>query len=339
MNKIGYYLFIISVVLLSACNKEAKIEGTSLIGDLGSLNDTLYFYGTDRFYDRQDTIVLSGGKLVHQLELDTTILGYIYSDRFKETRVFISPDDQLILSLSASDSTLLEISGNKMHTEYNQLAQTLQSSPDTIKAIKDHIKSNPFSLTNIAAIEDFLLYTDSPRYDKIEDIIKELPGSLRDRQAIEAINNKLVMVQRAREGRSLLFFNLPDMKGKFHDRKDFKNKLLVLYFWASWDEGSKQMNKELRTLYKKFNKRKKDLAIVGISIDADTTQLKNTIKTDTLSWTILSDPTGWDSQVIDRYGITKLPTLFFVDRTDIIVARDVSIDSLKTLIEYELKNK
>lgn len=339
MNKIGYYLFIFSVVLLSACNKEVKVEGTALVGDLGNLNDTLYFYGTDRFYDRQDTIIMSGGKFVHQLDLDTTVLGYIYSDRFREARVFIGPNDQLKLSQSTTDSTLLEISGNKMHEEYNQLLLAFQDSPDTIKVIKDHIKRNPFSLTNIAAIEDFLLYVDSPKYDKIEDIIKELPGSLRDRQAIESINGKLTMVQRAGEGRSLLFFNLPDMKGKFHDRKDFKNKLLILYFWASWDESSKQINKELRSIYKKFNKRTKDLAIVGISIDADTTQLKSTIKADTLSWTILSDPTGWDSQVIDRYGITKLPTLFFVDRTDVIVARDVAVDSLKTLIEYELKNK
>lgn len=339
MNKIGYYLFLLSAILLSSCSKETKIEGTALIGNIGNFSDTLYLYGTDRFYDKQDTIVMSNGRFTHQLDLDTAIIAYIYSDKFKEKRIFIAPNEQLQVSISDQDSTLLEISGNQMQADYDSLKVVLSQSLDTLKTVREYIQSNPFSLTNIAAIEDYLAYVDNPKYSAIEELIKELPGSLRDRQAIDVLNNKLSIAQRAAEGRSLLFFNLPDMKGKFHDRKDFKNKLLILYFWSTWDESSKQLNKELRKIYKKFNKRKNDLAIVGISIDADTTQLKNTIKTDTLAWTILTDPTGWDSQVMDRYGITKLPTLFFVDRSDIIIARDLPLDSLQNLINKELKNK
>lgn len=339
MKNISYYIVLLLTILaVSACSKTKKIEGTALIGDIGNLTDTLYFYGTDRFYDRLDTIVVKQGKFIHQLELDTAITAYIFSKNIADTRIFIEKDDQLQITRSLEDSLKLHITGNLMHQDYDSIRIALNNTTDTLGVIKEHIAKHPLSLTNIAIIQDYLVWQNKPPYEIIEDIINGLPGTLKDRQNIEEITSKLASAQRAQVGKSSLFFNLSNMKGKFVDKKEFDKKYLILYFWATWDANSRQLNKDLKAINKKWKNSKK-LEIVGISLDTDTLNLAQVVKKDTLNWVILKDPKGWDSQVIDRYGITKLPTTFFIDKGGQILSRDLPIDSLKKIITEHINKK
>lgn len=339
MKNIGHFFVLLLVILTAtACNKTKKIEGTALIGNIGNLTDTLYFYGSDRFYDRLDTIIVKEGKFVHQIELDTTITAFIFAKNIADTRVFIGRNDQLQIIVDPQDSLNLHISGNSMHQDYDSIKVALANSTDTLAVIKEQIAKHPLSLTNIALIQDYLAWTENPPYPIIDDIIKGLPGTLKDRQSIEDIVSKTTSAQRAQPGRSSLFFNLSNMKGKFIDKKEFDKNFLLLYFWATWDANSIAFNQEIQAIHKKWKKNKK-LQIVGISLDTDTTYLAQVIKKDTLSWTMLKDPKGWDSPVVDRYGITKLPTTFFIDKNGDIISRDLPIDSLKKIITEHINKK
>lgn len=339
MKNIGhYFVLLLAILSISACNKAKEIEGTALIGNIGNLADTLYFYGTDRFYDRLDTILVKDGKFVHQIEVDTTITAFIFAKNITDTRVFIGKNDQLQIKINPTDSLSLYISGNIMHQEYDSLKVDLSTTTDTLAVIKEHIAKHPLSLTNIAIIQDYLAWTKNPPYPIIEDIINGLPGTLKDRQNIEDIISNIASAQRAQTGKGSLFFNLSNMKGKFIDKKDFDNNLLLLYFWATWDDHSIQLNKEIKAIHKKWKNNKK-LQIVGISLDIDTTYLAQVVKKDTLNWTILKDPKGWDSQTAERYGVTQLPTTFFIDKNGDIIGRDLPIDSLKKTITEHINKK
>ena len=339
MKNLGYYLFVlITALTFSSCNKTPKVTGTALIGNIGDLSDTLYFYGTERFYDQLDTIILDKGKFTHQIEIDTTIIAYLFSKDIEDTRVFIGKGEQLQVSRSLTDTTKLVISGNQMHADYDSLLVQMANTTDTVATVKEYITKHPLSITSIAAIQDYLVWQENPSYSEIEAIINDLAGTLRDRQFIEQISSKLPIAQRAQVGKSSLFFHLANLKGKFVDKKEFNDKLLLLYFWTTWDENSKQLNKELKPIHKKL-KSQKDFQIVGISLDADTTNLAQVVKQDTINWTILKDPKGWDSQVAERYGITQLPTTFLINKKGVIIARDLPIDSLKTIIQEHIKKK
>lgn len=339
MKNIGYhFILLLTITTIFACSKPKKIEGTALIGNIGNLTDTLYFYGTDRFYDRLDTIVVKDGKFVHQLKLDTTIMAYVFSKNIDDTRIFLKNGDQLQITRNPKDSLQLYISGNAMHQDYDSLNIALAEATDTLATIKEHIAKHPLSLINIAILQDYLVWQENPPYPIIDDIIQGLPGILKDRQSIEDITSKIAPAQRAQPGRSSLFFNLMDMKGKFIDKKTFDKKHLLLYFWTTWDENSKLLNKEIKAINKKWKKSKK-LQIVGISLDTDTAYLAQVVKKDTLNWTILKDPKGLNSQVAERYGITQLPTSFFIDKKGTIISRDIPVDSLKKVITEHLNKK
>ena len=124
-----------------------------------------------------------------------------------------------------------------------------------------------------------------------------------------------------------------DLKGKIVNRADFKDKYLLLYFWASWDENCRKSHTDLRSLYKK-KAYKKDLALLGISLDVDKERWKEAIERDTLEWEQVCDFQGWNSESVKQYGIRELPTTYLLTPTGRIEGKNLSIAE----IEEKLKN-
>jgi peroxiredoxin len=60
-------------------------------------------------------------------------------------------------------------------------------------------------------------------------------------------------------------FKLPDLEGKDHASAEWKGKILVLDFWATWCAGCRQSIPALSRLQEKFGPQ--GLAVVGISLD------------------------------------------------------------------------
>ena len=332
-------LTLVLIVIAAGCSKGTKVNTTRLTGLLDAVaHDTIYLYGTDRFYDKIDTIILDNeGQFSHELVVDTPIIANLILDKNKELLLFISPYDKLEIS-KALNSDKYIVKGSTLNEEFNLIEDKIQSLADTerIKVVKTHIENNPNSLTSIALLYKYYIQQENPNYEEIDSIVDGMTGFLKDRQAITRITDQLDRASKAKEKRSALFFNLPNTKGTQTDKKEFKDKVLLLYFWASWDDKSRELNQQLKLINKKWGKNK-NFALVGISLDKDTIALKEVIKKDSITWTQLMDRTGWQSEVADRYGIMKLPTTFLIDKTNAIIARDLEIDSLTQFISTTIK--
>ena len=330
-------LFLLTTLSIS-CTKETKITGTTLIGRLGAISDTLYLYGTDRFFDQLDTIYAEEGQFTHQIDVDTTIIAFIFSTRFQERPLFITPNNQITLQRDTTDSTRLLALGSKINTDYDLLQSKLTHTPDSLKdsLVTQFIIDHPFSMSSVFALQKHLAWQNKPNYKQIEDLIEKLPGILKDRQDIEEINTNIMRGQRAQEGRSALFFNVPSFNGKNFDKKDFNDKTYLLYFWATWDKQSKVLNDSLKKVYSKW-KKQKNFEILGISLDTDTIAIQEVIKKDTLQWKIAYDTDGIESKVADRYGVMKLPTTYFINKHGTIIGRDLPIDSIQNLLDSTFK--
>ncbi len=342
MKKSIYHILLscILIGICGACSKDNKLSGTALIGKLGDINDTLYLYGTDRFYDQLDTIYVHKGEFIHQLDIDTTIIAFLYSKTFQERPLFLTPNNQITILRDTTDSTRLITADSPINRDYEQLRNTLAELPDSLKnqTLEDYITAHPFSMSSIGAIQAYLAWTPEPDYKQIEELIDKLPGILKDRQDVEEIQTLLTRAQRAQVGRSALFFNVPSFDGKKFDKKDFNNKTYLLYFWASWDQQSNQLNQELKSLYKTW-KKQKDFEILGINLDRDTLALQEVLKRDTISWKIAYDLDGLESKVADRYGLMKLPTTYLINKHGTIEARDIPVDSIHSFLEKTFNTK
>jgi thiol-disulfide isomerase/thioredoxin len=127
-------------------------------------------------------------------------------------------------------------------------------------------------------------------------------------------------------------FSLPDLAGNQVNLAQFKGKVLVIDFWATWCPPCREAIPELVAMKKKYGSQGFD--IVGISMDENPARVVPPfVDRYGINYPILMA----DSEVSSAFGgIYGLPTTFIVDRQGNIAQRYIGYVDLQ-VIEKEIE--
>jgi len=127
-------------------------------------------------------------------------------------------------------------------------------------------------------------------------------------------------------------FKLLDLDDQEVKRADFAGQPLLVSFWASWDQPSRQQLTVLSELQKKHTPQ--GLRVLGISLDTeDRAKLRAFVQEHELPFPVLR----FDLQVVKDFGgIDAIPTTFLIDRNHNIIERYVGFTE-RDVIEVDLK--
>jgi len=98
----------------------------------------------------------------------------------------------------------------------------------------------------------------------------------------------------------------------------FKEKFVLIDFWASWCAPCRLGNKKLVKLYSSTNSSK--IEIIGISLDTDKNKWVKAIEKDKIEFTQLIDPKGFDANTAIVFGVEELPSKFLFNENGILIA-------------------
>jgi thiol-disulfide isomerase/thioredoxin len=116
-------------------------------------------------------------------------------------------------------------------------------------------------------------------------------------------------------------FTLKDVNGNDVSLSDFKGKVVILDFWATWCPPCR---KGIPDLIELQNKYKNDLTVIGISLDQ-----ANTIKEVVpfyKSYGINYPVVYGNAEVVNKYGgIEAIPTSFIIDKEGYVVNKHVGL--------------
>ncbi len=334
MKKTVHILF--TILLFAACSggngDDAVLKGN--IEGLGA--DTIYIYGADGLFNRVDTIVTEKGRFKKNIQVDTLLQVWLSFSNGTQYPLFVNKRDRLNIKGSADCLDRLQVSGtddNELLTAF--LTDTVAT--DSIdERVEDFVRNNPASPAGIYLLLRFMAYSDTPDASRIDEIIDLMDDRLHDWNAVKTLQEKDESILKIEAGATAPFFRAGTEDGN-KTLSNYKDKYLLLHFWASWDRSSRDANREYRRLYKA---KRKDLNILGVSLDMDKQAWQDAVKADSLEWDQACDYKGWNSNPVMQYAVHRLPSAVLISpdgnimATDLLTSRDIE-DKIDEAIRKE----
>jgi peroxiredoxin len=134
----------------------------------------------------------------------------------------------------------------------------------------------------------------------------------------------------AKSGGKTPDFALKDLSGKTVRLSDFKGKVVLIDFWATYCIPCADAIPEFQKLYETH--RDKGFEIVGISIDPFTDNVPAFVKEHGVGYKIVLDS---DAEAQDAFGIRGLPETFLVGRDGALREHWIGYDDE---LEAEIRN-
>lgn len=121
-------------------------------------------------------------------------------------------------------------------------------------------------------------------------------------------------------------FTMMNLEGEPVSLSDFKGKVVLIDFWASWCGPCRKDNPHVVELYNKY--KADGFEILGVSLDKTQDRWEQAVAKDNLTWTHVSDLKGWSNAVAKMYSVSSIPHTVLLDKEGKIIARKLRGPSL-----------
>jgi cytochrome c biogenesis protein CcmG/thiol:disulfide interchange protein DsbE len=125
-------------------------------------------------------------------------------------------------------------------------------------------------------------------------------------------------------------FQINDLEGKTHTLKDYRGKILLINFWATWCPPCRAEIPDFIEVYSA--EKDKGLAILGISVDdLPASELLNFVRRFKINYPVALAT----SEIINQFQPGEfIPTTIFIDKNGRIRHKHVGLLDKKTLLTY-----
>ena len=141
--------------------------------------------------------------------------------------------------------------------------------------------------------------------------------------------------------RAELAFELagPTLAGKPFDVADFRGKVVLVDFWATWCGPCLHELPTVKAAYDKYHA--EGFEVVAVSLDDDRAALEKFVKDKDLPWPQVffdeEGKRGWQNPVAKRHGVEGIPATFLLDREGFLVATNLRGPGLEMEVAQALR--
>lgn len=332
--------FTISGTLTNAADKTIYLEHTALLGT--TIVDSCHI-DTDGNYS---------------LEAPAPTYPDFYRLRVGSRSLPLAIDSTEHVQVSASLDSLpytLNINGSEVSAQMAQLRASARTATRDVlrEQTQKIILANPHSLVAYYAL--FLKQNGLPIWDMANPSDRRLyqavatsynlwmPEYIRTKalynqvleymQAERSLRSQLAAQQLIAESENaFLDITLPDAKGQMQSLSQYRGKVIVLDFSSTEMEQYVAYNFELRELYNQYHKQGLEIYSVGIERNL----LAWEEATENLPWLTVRALDNEITEVLTRYNVQSLPTLFLFDKEGNVQGRYTDFTALEADINKYL---
>lgn len=197
----------------------------------------------------------------------------------------------------------------------------------------DFIFKNP---NNLLSLSKMIRLSGNVSKDSLESYYNLLDTNLQSSKKGQILFEQK-KVQKLKVGDTIQNFTAKDLNDKEISLFDFKGKIILLDFWASWCVPCHEQNqKEFSQLHKKYGK--DHLVIISYSLDKikDKEKWRKASLNDGITWVNISNLKGFNDPISKQYNISAIPNSFLIDQNGVIVKSFLGYNDGDQLIEKEI---
>jgi thiol-disulfide isomerase/thioredoxin len=196
------------------------------------------------------------------------------------------------------------------------------------------VRSHPGTLAALSATK-FLDQSDDLLL--MRTIADSLSRSYPDNAYVQEFEGLVSGLEKLPPGAEAPSIALKSPEGKTISLSDFRGKVVLIDFWASWCNPCRRANPDLKRLYEKY--RSQDFEIFGVSLDDKADAWTEAISKDNLPWKHGSELKGWESRCVTDYVLDAIPYSVLVDKDGKIIAKGLPPEDLDLRINESLRKK
>ncbi len=181
-------------------------------------------------------------------------------------------------------------------------------------------------------------------HDKGVEALKQLKRDFPDTKPGQNVDKILEMAQKQAEakkvqgslvkGMKFPGFTEKDVTGKPLSPDNYKGKVLLIDFWATWCGPCVHELPNVLATYGKYHG--KGFEIIGISLDRDEAKLTSFLKEQKIPWSQIFDSQG---NLAVKYGVESIPSTFLLDGEGKILDKDLRGEALDKAVATALAKK
>ncbi|TAH07199.1 MAG: AhpC/TSA family protein [Sphingobacteriia bacterium] len=221
------------------------------------------------------------------------------------------------------DAIIIGSNNQIKQDELNKSLKTL-SEKEQIKEEQKFVRENPESI-----ISAYILSVYSSTWGKeiTTHLYNNLSEELKNSTYGKSISNFILLNNNIDIGDKYVDFLQIDTQNKKVKLSDLDGKVILLEFWGSWCGPCRQTNPELVKVYNEF--KGKGFEIFGVAAESNKEIWLQAIQKDQLTWTNVTDLKGDKNEASLIYGVSGYPTNFLIDKSGVIIAKELSIKQLR----------
>lgn len=196
------------------------------------------------------------------------------------------------------------------------------------------VESHPNSYVSLLALAQ--MARSSKYLPQVEQSFTKLSAELKALAEGREIMRMIVAGKKVTIGSIAKEFIQNDISGNPVKLSAYRNKYVLVDFWASWCGPCRAENPNILTVYKQYNS--KNFTVLSVSTDTDKTKWLNAIKEDQLPWMQVSDLKK-ENEAANLYGITIIPANVLIDPSGKVIAKDIKGKELRDKLAELLNSK
>ena len=307
-------LFIIPLLTLLGCGGSAG--QFRLCGDFDHLEQgEFYIYSPDGGLDRLDTLRLREGKFDYTVPLQEKATYHILYPNFSELVIFGESGKVVKVKGDARSLNEVKVSGtdeNETYTKYRRESQNL-SGKKLDSLTRDYILQYPTMQMSRFLLNKYFIQPEGTDQQMMHELYDSLCRANPSDVFLSNLSNDVRRKNTIKTGSRIPEFSLTTRKvelKKYKNKKtiirtiesrtvsdtSYKDKPLLLVFWATWRSGSQSgLYRASRLMRESENK----IQAISYSLDVEDTELKAVERRDSIDYPSICDFKCW------RYATSK----------------------------------